>query len=80
MNKNISEVEKIFGYVFSDKVLCAEALQMAGPQAEVSIDGKSYSVAKNERLAILGDAVNDHVLCKMWYHSEGFTGKTFLDC
>lgn len=80
MDKNIAEVEKIFGYVFSDKVLCAEALQMSGPLADISIDKKSYCVAKNERLAILGDAVNDHVLCKMWYHSEGFAGKTFVGC
>jgi ribonuclease-3 len=67
-------VEAIIGYVFTDKMLCAEAVQMASPKAGVIYDGSIREVYNNKRLSILGDAVLAKVLCATWYKAQDGRG------
>lgn len=75
-----SKVEAILGYTFINKLLCAEAVQMAGPRATVNVeDGDSFAskfrqVDNNKRLAVLGDAVLAKLLCEEWYQTTDANG------
>ncbi|KAF2186169.1 hypothetical protein K469DRAFT_542400, partial [Zopfia rhizophila CBS 207.26] len=55
--QNIAQLEQIIGYPFTNKLICAEAIQMAGLEHAVVMSGTFHCVAKNQTLAVLGDAV-----------------------
>jgi ribonuclease-3 len=68
IDAKIARVEEIIGYTFTDKVLCAEALQTAGfPQDRLTITGTIHLIRTNSRIAVLGDAVMALVLCEVWF-------------
>jgi ribonuclease-3 len=64
---NIAQIEMIFGYTWVNKLLCAEALNIAAPGEHVIIAGTQYRIAKNERLELLGDSIMAAVLAKICY-------------
>ncbi|PVI01610.1 ribonuclease III [Periconia macrospinosa] len=72
MENRITKVSDIFGYVFDDKMRCIEALQMDGQP--LYLDGSWVNVPKNNRLAVLGDAILDATLCKLWYRASDAYG------
>ncbi|KAF2449677.1 hypothetical protein P171DRAFT_197645 [Karstenula rhodostoma CBS 690.94] len=74
-DQKIAEVERILDYVFVNKLLCAEAIQMAAPMSPLSINGRIHSVDANKRLAILGDAVATSILCKAWFRGRDQNGR-----
>lgn len=61
--------ENAIRYIFTDKRLCAEALNAAGPSVSWYYDdnGSHRTLPKNDRLAVLGDNVAESVLCRRWY-------------
>jgi ribonuclease-3 len=68
-----SSIEAITTYIFTNKMLCAESVQMASPKTAVIYDG-IRELDSNKRLSILGDAVLTKVSCAAWYearHSGG---------
>jgi hypothetical protein len=71
IDRKIEQAEKILGYMFKDKALCAEALQMAGTFPEFAFNGGSHCVSKNKTLAIVGDSVMTYALCKKWWLAGG---------
>jgi ribonuclease-3 len=62
-----SKVEAITGYTFTNKLLCAEAVQMASPQIRIVYNGSKQLLNNNKRLSILGNAVLAKVLCATWF-------------
>lgn len=74
--KKLSQAEKIIGYHFKNLTLGLEALQMEGDPsplgAPVTYLGTLYRIPKNNRLAIVGDALLDAILADAWYA----TGRT----
>lgn len=74
-DERIRTVSELFDHKFADRSLCAEALQMAAPKAHVPPFG---SIPKNNRLAVLGDAILDLVLCKMWFLLKDSSGRSFF--
>ncbi|RAR02638.1 ribonuclease iii [Stemphylium lycopersici] len=70
IDSHIAGVEAIISYIFQDKSLCAEALQMqTSADALLDFGGQLRWIAHNSRLELLGDRINDAVLCKKWYES-----------
>jgi dsRNA-specific ribonuclease len=69
------QLRKILNHTFTTHWLCAEALQMAAPLHFMNIKGQPRMVDKNTRLAVLGDAVLDCTLCKMWYNAKDSSGE-----
>jgi hypothetical protein len=69
VDQNIARIEQIFGRTFSNKLLCAEALQMAGENVLIYVGEKECFVKKNKALESVGDTIIDAVLCKTWYGS-----------
>ena len=67
-------MEKITGYIFANKLLCVEALQMVSPKQSVLIDNKHHLVGNNKRLAVLGDLTLDKLLGKLWYEKRNGLG------
>lgn len=76
IDAKISEMEKIVGYTFEDKWLCAEALQMAGFPGILSVGQVCQFVEKNTRLAVLGDSVMSPVLSQIWFQHRDDQGTT----
>jgi ribonuclease-3 len=62
-------------YTFANKLLCAEAAQMASPMVDVIFNGGFRGVDNNKRLAILGDAVLQKVLCAAWFKTHDTHGR-----
>jgi hypothetical protein len=69
------KIEAITGHVFTSKLLCAEAVQMAAPQTMAIYSGGLQTVENNKRLAVLGDAVLAKVLCAAWFKARDNRGK-----
>ena len=68
--QKVSRCESIIGYVFGSKVLCGEALNAAADHTAVYVlSGSISKMPKNNRLAVLGDAVAASRLCRLWYES-----------
>jgi len=65
----INEAERILNYVFINKALCVEAIQMAAPQVKVLFNGGRSIIQNNKRLAVLGDSALSFALCKKWYEA-----------
>lgn len=71
----VEKAEHIFDYVFKDKKLCAQALQMMqSPSVTMPVNGRHEDIPHNSRLAVLGDCVLGQTLCKMWFYTTGFNG------
>jgi ribonuclease-3 len=68
-------IEAMTGYTFTNKLLCAEAAQMASPQTAVVFEGRFRHVENNKRLAILGDTVLQKVLCAAWFETYDTHGR-----
>jgi ribonuclease-3 len=62
-----NKIEAIIGYAFKNKLLCAEAVQMASPQIRIAYNGSRQLLDNNKRLSILGNAVLAKVLCATWF-------------
>ncbi|KAF2021353.1 hypothetical protein BU24DRAFT_417016 [Aaosphaeria arxii CBS 175.79] len=63
----ITRAERAIGYVFTNKLLCAEALQMEAPIVDFFIDNRVQRVENNERLALYGPIATAHLMCDSWY-------------
>lgn len=72
----ITRGKHLTGHVFKDKLLCAEATQMAAPKTAVIYDGRYLGLDNNKRLSILGDAVLAKVLCAAWFNGLDANGRT----
>ena len=70
--RNVADAEVTIDYVFSNKLLCAEALNHAGADVAFYVDDEItfHGTRKNDRLAVYGDRVAATALCRLWY-SEG---------
>lgn len=75
MEQKIAIIEQIIGYVFTDKLICLEALNMDGDLLSVLLGGIYHLVRKNKNLEAMGDAIIDAVLCKKWYKYRDSRGK-----
>ncbi|KAH7130271.1 ribonuclease III domain-containing protein [Dendryphion nanum] len=73
-DSKIAELEQIIGYSFANKLLAAEALQMAGKVRLFTVDGASRGVKKNIDLALVGNSILATILCKMWYQARDSQG------
>jgi ribonuclease-3 len=69
-----AQVEQLTGYVFTNKLLAAEAVQMAAPQIAV-IYGSFRGLPNNKRLSVLGDAVLAKTLCDLWFTARDRWGR-----
>lgn len=69
VDQKIAQVEQSSKRTFTNKLICAEALQMAGDERYLRVGGAEYFVKKNKALESVGDTVIDAVLCKTWYES-----------
>ncbi|EAT91978.1 hypothetical protein HBH56_121330 [Parastagonospora nodorum] len=67
IEQKIAIIEQIIGYIYTDKLICLEALQMNMDPMYVSLGGIRHLVRKNKNLETVGDAIIDAVLCKKWY-------------
>jgi dsRNA-specific ribonuclease len=74
IDTQISRLEDIVGYVSTNKLWNAEALQMREPIAHLCIGGIGYYVAHNEHLEQSGDRILDVVLAEAWYKARGQHG------
>lgn len=79
--KKTLHCERIIGYAFENKALCAEALNAAADMMAVYRDGFSArKLPKNDRLAVYGGAVAATALCRDWYASGSEKGEnSYLD-
>lgn len=68
VNAKATQLERLTGYSFTNKLLAAEAVQMAAPRIDV-IHGSLRGLPNNKRLSILGDAVLTKVLCGLWFRA-----------
>jgi len=73
----ITVCEQKIGHIFSNKLICLEALQASGHP--LIYDRLFQAVNKNDRLAALGDAVLKLVLRKKWFQTTHSNGKEFSD-
>jgi hypothetical protein len=69
------EVEESIGYIFSDRRIAVEAVQMAAPQIALIHNGAFLGLNNNKRLSVLGDAVLAKVLCSAWFDARNPRGK-----
>jgi len=69
------EVEESIGYIFSDRRIAVEAVQMAAPQVALIHNGAFLGLNNNKRLSVLGDAVLAKVLCGAWFDARNPSGK-----
>jgi ribonuclease-3 len=70
------QVAAITGDTFTNELLCAEATQMASPQAQANFEGEWRVIDNNKRLSILGDSILAKVLCAAWSRTRKSHGKT----
>jgi hypothetical protein len=67
VDTTIGDVEHIIAYAYTNKVWCAEALQMMARETKHVVGETIHIVSKNQNLVVLGDKVLDVVLCKLWF-------------
>lgn len=68
-----AKIELLTGYSFTDKLLAAEAVQMAAPTVAVMYP-TFRGLSNNKRLSILGDAILAKTLCGLWYSARNARG------
>ncbi|KAI1629260.1 ribonuclease III domain-containing protein [Exophiala viscosa] len=73
LDEKIRLCEKIINYEFKDKFPCIEALHTFN--TSVMYMNELRSVRKNDSLAVLGDAVLAHHLCRQWYTTGNSRGQ-----
>jgi hypothetical protein len=64
---NISGCERIIKYQFRKKLLCLNALNAGGTPIEYN--GNTHQLARNDVMAVLGDARMEALLCRRWWAS-----------
>lgn len=69
VNEKAAQVEQLTGYSFVNKMIAAEAVQMAAPHVAALYDS-FHLLPNNKRLSVLGDAVLAKVLCDIWYKAR----------
>ncbi|KAJ4318683.1 hypothetical protein N0V94_004300 [Neodidymelliopsis sp. IMI 364377] len=69
-----AQVEKLTDYIFKNKLLAAEAVQMAAPKIAAISKNSFIGLVNNKRLAVLGDVVLAKVLCSLWYDRHDSRG------
>ena len=74
LDSNITQLESGIDYIFRDKLLAAEAIQMAAKVAVLYVNGNYHEIRKNDRLAIVGDSILDSMLSIEWYKAKGGRG------
>jgi hypothetical protein len=79
VNGHISEIEAMFGHHFRNKLLCVEALNMKEPNCPLRVGGVLHLFNKNRELELVGDAVSDAVLVKIWFEARDSNGTFILD-
>ena len=63
----VTQCERIIGYSFKSKLLCAEAMNAAADsQADYTVDGFIRMMPKNDRLAVYGDTAATFYLAGIW--------------
>ncbi|KAF2648637.1 hypothetical protein K491DRAFT_684545 [Lophiostoma macrostomum CBS 122681] len=72
----ITQCEQLINYTFDEKLLCLQALQASGEAVHYA--GTWHILAKNDALAVLGDAYMAAVLCRWWWE-KGPRNKGQLD-
>ena len=65
---NICICEGVLGHDFRNQRLCLEALQTSGHA--VSWQARLLRIDKDDRLAVLSDAIAKTYLCEMWVYYE----------
>lgn len=68
-----AQIELLIRYTFTDKLLAAEAVQMAAPRVTAAYRSL-VGLPNNKRLSVLGDAVLNKVLCSLWYNARDRNG------
>jgi ribonuclease-3 len=64
---NITSCERILKYQFRKKILCLKALNAGG--IPIEYDGRTHQLARNDAMAVLGDARMEALLCRRWWAS-----------
>jgi ribonuclease III len=59
--------ETIIAHEFNDKMHCLQALQASGHL--LKWQGRFVAIARNDRLAVFGDAIIKAHLCRRWLES-----------
>lgn len=71
----VKHIENTIRHTFSNKKLCAESLNNAGPTASVYVADRQFTtLPKNDRLAVYGDIVATSMLCRDWYDGGSSKG------
>ncbi|KAF2709146.1 hypothetical protein K504DRAFT_434035 [Pleomassaria siparia CBS 279.74] len=70
----ISRAESSLGYVYENKLLAAEAIQMGAPITHLVVGGIYRPVGNNKRLALVGETALANALCKLWYEAHDSLG------
>ena len=65
---NIRTCESVIGYNFNDKLNCAKAL--SAYRGGHAIQGAFRVLARNDRMAVYGDAVAGNYLCRKWFETD----------
>ena len=74
---NAAQIKLLTNYTFTDKLLAAEAVQMAAPNVAV-IYGSLQGLPNSKRLSVLGDAILAKVLRGFWFNARDRSGtKTY---
>jgi hypothetical protein len=66
-----AQIELLTNHTFTDKLLAAEAVQMAAPNVAAISQSLFRELPNNKRLSVLGDAVLTKVLCGLWFNARG---------
>ena len=74
VDTKVAQVELLTDYTFTNKVLVAEAVQMAAPKVAVVYQSSFRGLPNNKRLSVLGDAVLTKVLCGHWFSARDWHG------
>ena len=69
----VAACESIIHYEFANKLLCLEALQASGHM--LRWEGTLNRIEKNDRLAVLGDAIAQAHFFKRWFHTGRSKGR-----
>jgi ribonuclease-3 len=74
IDTRIAQTERCINYSFANKLLCAEAIQMASAMECLPVNGTVHLVKKNRDLEAVGDTVIATILCAKWYNFQDERG------
>jgi hypothetical protein len=78
----VGALEVRLGYKFKNRLTCIAALKLFNAGGPIYHDGITYTVDKNNRLALLGDRVLSLVVCQIWFqteHSNSMVSPSIID-